>query len=407
VSYVPYRDHADTVQGFVALVVDVTERRELERQLRHSQKMEAVGRLAGGIAHDFNNLLMVITTSVSLARRSLARGGDVKPELDNVDTAATRAATLVRQLLAFSRRDDVRPQLLDLDTTIQQIRTMLARVIGEDVALSVSLQSRATVRADAGHLEQILMNLAVNARDAMPHGGVLSIESSRIELAEGERDLAAGTYARLTVTDTGIGMNSTTRARIFEPFFTTKELDKGSGLGLATVYGIVAQCRGAISVESDLGRGTRFDIFLPIATGDVAEVPVTPSVPTARGARILLVEDDESVRSVLRRALESEDYTVVEAASGADAVALVDRESFDLVITDMIMPQSTGRAVVEQIRVRRPGLPALFVSGYPEQHLAGLRLDSQSIDAYLAKPFRIDDVLATITRLLERARSAT
>ncbi|HEU0036157.1 MAG TPA: PAS domain-containing protein [Kofleriaceae bacterium] len=405
VSYVPHRDPSGAVLGFFALVADVTEHRLLEQQLRHSQKMEAIGRLAGGIAHDFNNLLMVITTSLDLARRGLRRGRDPGPELDDISNAASRAATLTRQLLAFSRRDAPQAQLLDFDISIQQTETMLRRLIGEDITLSVTLHSRgASVRIDPGHLEQVLMNLAVNARDAMPSGGTLSLETSREQLGDGEHDLAAGAYVKLSVEDTGVGMDAATRARIFEPFFTTKELDKGTGLGLATVYGIVAQSHGAIAVDTARGRGTRFDVYLPIVDGaQPQESHSAATRPPLRNGRVLLVEDEQLVRTVVRRALEEAHYVVVEAASGSEALSLVGRSRFDIIVTDMIMPRSTGRQVVERIRARHPNLPALFISGYPEQHMTGIRLDHQSIDAYLAKPFRIEDLLATMTRLLERA----
>ena len=409
VSYVPHRDATGAVQGFFAMIVDVTEQRHLEEQLRQSQKMEAIGRLAGGIAHDFNNLLMVIRTATELARGAVRGGREPTAELDEISTAADRAAALTRQLLAFSRRDLPRRQRLDVDEIVGDTERMLRRVIGEHIELVIDRAAPgATVLADRGQLEQIVINLAVNARDAMPAGGTLTIRTALRSIADRAHGVEPGRYVEIAVADTGAGIPDAIRDRIFEPFFTTKDVDKGTGLGLATVYGIATRNGGAVAVAS-AACGTTFQVLLPASM----EVGDERGDATARprgggGERLLLIEDEPAVRMLVRRALEEDGYAVVEAANGPAALALIERDAAPVgaVITDVIMPRMSGRAVVDEVRRRWPSVPAIFMSGYPEQHMEGLRLDPASGGAaatrFLAKPFTIDELLGTLRQVLDR-----
>jgi PAS domain S-box-containing protein len=402
------RDAAGAPGYLIGQIQDITNRRQLEEQFRHSQKMEAVGRLAGGVAHDFNNLLTVISGYSELALERVTDGKsrpeDVREDLEEIKNAAARATALTQQLLAFSRQQVVRPGRLDLNEIVTEIEKMLDRLIGEDVALVVSLDPTAgPVEADAGQLEQVIFNLAVNGRDAMPTGGTLRIETAAIEL-EASLDsehgrVEPGRYVRLTVTDDGAGMDDETQARVFEPFFTTKEVGKGTGLGLSTVYGILEQSGGHVRIHSSPGSGTSFEIYLPECAVEetLAAAPATAG-PVGGSETILLVEDEASVRDLTRRMLEKSGYRVLSAANGIEALHLctTHAEPIDLLVTDVVMPQMRGVEVARRASGIRPGLRVLFMSGYTDNSIG---VDIAESVSFLQKPFTLAD-------LLEGARSA-
>jgi two-component system, cell cycle sensor histidine kinase and response regulator CckA len=411
-STTPLRDGAGNVVGVLGIGMDLTEQRNLEHQLRQAQKMEAVGQLAGGIAHDFNNLLTVINgyCSVLLAEEGL--GAQVKGCLNEVQKAGDRAAGLTRQLLAFSRKELARPRLLDLNETVANVKMMLRRLIGEDIRLSTRLdRGLGCVCADPGQLEQVLVNLVVNARDAMPAGGELSIETRAVTVGpEGAAvpELAPGRYARLTARDTGCGMDVRTLARAFEPFFTTKEVGKGSGLGLATVYGIVKQSGGHVAATSAVGKGTTFDVYLPIvrgtpAPGHLGDGEEVPSVAVPAGKEtVLLAEDEDGLRALARRVLQAKGYTVLEANNGEEALRLAERSggTIDLLVTDVVMPHTGGRAAAEALTSRYPSVKVLYMSGYTDDEILRngvLRSDH----CFLSKPFSPDELLHKVREVLD------
>jgi two-component system cell cycle sensor histidine kinase/response regulator CckA len=359
---------------------DALERRveETESQLRQSQKMEAIGRLAGGVAHDFNNLLSVIQSSAALAVASLDDRDEVRADLREIELAAERAGRLTRQLLAFGRRQLLEPRVVDLNQVLGASREMLERVIGEDIELRYALASRlGRIKVDLGQLEQVVMNLVVNARDAMPRGGRLTIETANVEFdqeyTEMHREVAPGPHVMLAVSDTGIGMDRPTRERIFEPFFTTKGLGKGTGLGLSTVFGIVKQSGGSIFVYSEPGRGAVFKIYFPLAEElRTASDPRLAAVNAgSRGETVLIAEDDDQVRAVVRRVLTRGGYTVLEARSGTEALALGERHAgaVDLLVTDVVMPGMGGPEVAGALRERHPKLKLLYMSGYTDDSM--------------------------------------
>ena len=398
------------VVGIVVNTHDVTEQERLGAQLRQSQKLEAVGRLAGGVAHDFNNLLTVIAASTRFAREEVPADSPAQTDLAEVDAAAARAAALTRQLLAFGRQQVLRPQVVDLNRVAGDVAGMLRRVIGADVQLVVELSPEpAPVYADAGQLEQVLMNLAVNARDAMPDGGTLEIRTQRVA-ASG--DLASGgspsnAWAALSVRDTGVGMSEATQARVFEPFFTTKPPGQGTGLGLATAYGIVTQSGGHVRVESTLGGGSTFTVLIPEHHDiDASAVPAAPAERREAPGRetILLVEDEPQVRSLTRRMLERGGYTVLEAPHGAAALRIVDEhgDRLALVLTDVVMPEMGARDFLERLRIRRPMLPALLMSGYSAEAVTaqGVLVPGTSL---LSKPFTHAALLASVRATLDAA----
>jgi hypothetical protein len=379
----------------MVLANDVTERRRLEEQFRQTQRMEAVGQLAGGVAHDFNNLLTVITGYCELLFHSLT---DRIPDLRRVQEihrAAARAASLTRQLLVFSRKQVLEPQVLDLDEVVQGMVPMLSRLLGERIHLNIP---RALllghVKADAGQVEQVVMNLAINARDAMPDGGTITIVLADVELDAaprgGDAALRSGPHVMLAVSDTGCGMDAATRVRIFEPFFTTKEVGKGTGLGLATVYGIVQQSDGAIQVESDPGRGATFRIYLPrvepvLAAGKVA---AAPGAAAFGRETVLVVEDEKVVRVLEAEVLAGHGYNVMVAGDAQEALAIEERceGPIALLVTDVVMPGRSGRELVQEFVRRRPGIRVLYVSGYANDAFVGGGL----LDAgtwFLQKPF--------------------
>ena len=391
----PVRDGRGNITHFTATKQDVTERRTLEAQLHQASKMEAVGRLAGGVAHDFNNLLTIINGYSQILQEKLPSDTEASGHLKEISLAGERAAALTRQLLAFSRRQVLAPQVLDLNAVVSNLDKMLRRLIGEDIKLHTHLDpTLGRVKADPGQIEQVLMNLVVNARDAMPTGGNLTLETSNVELdetyASTHPTVKPGPHVMLAVGDTGSGMTPETKARIFEPFFTTKEQSKGTGLGLATVYGIVKQSGGSIWVYSELGQGTVFKIYLPIVSNNlVAKGPANTETDSAAGTEtILVVEDEKGVRSLIRLALMSVGYKVLEVEDGESAVAMC--ANYDgpihLLLTDVVMPQMSGPAVAEKVSAVRPGIKVIYMSGYTDDAVLHHGVLSEDMP-FIQKPF--------------------
>ena len=367
---------------------DVTDHRALEEQYRQAQKLESIGRLAGGVAHDFNNLLTIINAYSEFLLETLQESDPTRANLIEIRKASDRAAALTQQLLAFGRRQVLQPEVLDLNAVVSEAGRMLQRVIGEDVELRMCLEpALKRVRADAGQLSQALLNLAVNARDAMPSGGRLTISTSNAAVPTG-RSVPAGAYAVLTVQDTGVGIRPEDASHIFEPFFTTKQPGKGTGLGLAMVYGIVQQSGGHIAVESEPGRGTRFDIYLPSVEASLPEHAFELTQPAAQlggTETILVVEDQTEVRAATVEILRGYGYHVLSAANGREALAFVD-ESLSMILTDIVMPEMSGRELAQHARAKRPEIRILYMSGYA--HLgAGDGNVPQLDSAYIQKPF--------------------
>ena len=397
--------------GAVAAMIDITERKGLEQQFRHSQKMEAVGRLAGGVAHDFNNLLTIITGYGQMIQRNLEPGSPMRPHVEAVLKSGERAAALTRQLLAFSRRQDFSSRILDLNTVVGNTEKMLHRLIGEDIELLTVLPSGlGLVKGDPGQIEQVIMNLAVNARDAMPNGGNLTLETANVELdeayARGHMPVEPGSYVMLAVTDTGCGMDASTQAHVFEPFFTTKEPGKGTGLGLATVYGIVKQHGGNIWIYSEPAQGTAVKIYLPRVEMGAAKVESHRAAGRElRGSEtILVVEDEPDVRSLVVRLLRSMGYWVLEASRPDEAlmVCLRHKGPVHLLLTDVVMPQMSGRDLLDRLRPLRPDIRVLFTSGYTEEalHRKVLKPDT----AFLQKPFTEEALARKVRDVLDESR---
>ena len=397
-------------ESFEMICEDITERRTLEEQLLHSQKMEAVGRLAGGVAHDFNNLLTVIKGYGDLILNELPEKDPMRSEVDEIRRAAERAASLTHQLLAFSRRQVMAPRVVDLNQVVSNMQKLLKRLLGEDVELLVSLDPRlGKVKADPGQLEQVIMNLAVNARDAMPRGGKLTLETSNRSIDDSyARDLAvvnAGEYAMVAVSDSGIGMDSETASHIFEPFFTTKETGKGTGLGLSTVYGIIKQSGGYIWVYSEPGIGTTFKIYLPIVeAAEADETGVRPAMSMSyRGAEtILLVEDEDGVRALIREVLQRYGYKVLETRNGGEALIECEQHkgSIQLLLTDVVLAQVTGTELAKRLVVLRPDMKVLFVSGYTEEAIIHHGVLEPGT-AFLQKPFTPTVLAKKVREVLE------
>jgi PAS domain S-box-containing protein len=400
----PVRNERNAIRGFICVIRDVTREERLQAELRQSQKMEAIGQLAGGVAHDFNNLLTVIDGYAEILLETTE--GEAHEAAREIDRATERAAALTHQLLTFARQDRQRPRPLVLDAQIGEMQTLLRRLIGGDVLLEVRLgASRSRVHIDPGQIEQVVMNLAINARDAMPRGGTLRLETASIEVGpdvEAHAGLRPGRYVRLSVSDTGEGMDEEVRLRIFEPFYTTKGVGKGTGLGLSTSYAIVSAAGGLITAESALGQGTTFHIFLPQVEGEVDDAEA-PSDRTAaskgRPASILLVEDEPMVRGLTRTFLEAAGHRVSLATDGREALALAERtvEPFDLVMTDVVMPYMSGTELARQLRKRFPGIRVVMISGHAER--AG-QVDPDLPDAFVPKPFRRDELLRAVDEAL-------
>jgi len=398
------------VGGIVINARDITERRRLEEQLRQAQKMEAVGQLAGGVAHDFNNLLTAILGYCHLILDEVPDEDPLRPDLLEIQSAGERAASLTRQLLAFSRRQMLQPQLVDINRLVRQLEKLLRRLISEDVELVTALAADLRpVTVDPASVEQILVNLAVNARDAMPSGGRLTIETSNVELddasAAADSAMAPGSYVMIAVSDTGGGMDAATRARVFEPFFTTKEQGKGSGLGLATVYGMVKQSRGYIWVDSEPGRGATFKTYLPATTQPSGTQSATSEAGDPAGSEtVLLVEDEDAVRALAREVLRRHGYVVLEARHGVDALRVAERhaDEIHLLIADVVMPHMSGRELAERLATVRPAMKILFMSGYADHALVP---DDVTPDAaFLQKPFTPELLARRVRRILDAAR---
>src|SRR6266849_9353084 len=388
-------------------IVDITARRKMEEQLRLSQRMDAIGRLAGGVAHDFNNLLTVILGNSDVALDSLPPGHPAIQKLEMIRKAGLSAADLTRQLLAFGRQQLVQPRVLDLKDTLEKTETLLRRLIGENIELNISLDSSlGAIKADPGQIEQILLNLAVNARDAMPKGGRLSIEARNVEIDESYREqhpaVIPGRYIVLAVTDTGCGMDRETQLRIFDPFFTTKELGKGIGLGLATVYGIVKQGGGYIWVYSEIAQGSVFKVYLPRVEQLAQPGKREGEEEICNGSEtILLAEDSDPLREMAREYLESVGYTVLEAASGKDALQRAKdfAGTIHVLLTDVVIPQMSGPELASQIAVHRPGIKVIFTSGYTDDAIARQGILDSKV-AFVQKPYRPKELARKIREVL-------
>ena len=410
----PIKDVSGRIVGASAIGRDITESKQMEDMFRQAQKMEAVGRLAGGVAHDFNNMLSVIIGYSELLLERADTDGQVRKQCEEIKRAGDRAASLTRQLLAFSRQQVLEPRVLNLNTSVAEIEKMLRRLIGEDIDLRTSLDpTLGLVKADPGQIEQVIMNLAVNARDAMPEGGKLIIETSNTELddeyALHHPPCIVGRYVILAVTDSGVGMSQETKTRIFEPFFTTKELGKGTGLGLSTVYGVVKQSGGYIWVYSEPGQGSVFKLYLPRVDGSEVQIRPAKSAPEllAGTETILLVEDEQSVRALTRNLLEQGGYTVLEADNGAHAVEIAKQHHgpIHLLLTDVVMPGMNGPAVAEMILPIHPEAKALYVSGYSSSFGTQTGLVPAGANLF-QKPFSRAALLRKVRNLLDMQKKS-
>ena len=405
----PTFDEQDNYTGALAMITDVTERRRLEQQLRQSQKMEAVGRLAGGIAHDFNNLLTAIRGHTDLLLGDLPGESPLRADIQEIRRAADRAASLTQQLLAFSRRQMLQPVVLEVDSIMRDLQPLLSRLLPRNVVASVQLNAGGTrVRADRSQIEQVLVNLLVNARDAMPNGGELRITTSAFvmdeDFARANAGALPGSYARIAVRDTGMGMDAQTLSQIFEPFFTTKEIGKGSGLGLSTVYGIVKQSNGFVRATSEVGVGTELEIFLPSVQEplrDQRDAAMQPAHGT--GETILVAEDEAAVRALTCRILRKRGYHVLEAGDGSEAVELANNYegTINLLVTDVIMPNVGGRELSEQLARARPRVKVLFMSGYTDDQLLQRGVLQGGTGNFLEKPFTPDALVSKVREVLD------
>jgi PAS domain S-box-containing protein len=413
----PVRDAGGQVVKFVSVARDVTEEQRLRAQLRHAQKLDAVGKLAGGVAHDFNNLLAVIISYADSTLGSLEDGNPLREDIAEIRRAGLRAAELTRQLLAFSRKQVLNPALVDTNAAVAAVEKMLRRVIGANIeVVTSSAPDLWPIRFDPGQLEQVIVNLAVNARDAMPDGGRLTISTSNASLSPREArdypDGVPGRYVRMSVSDTGVGMTPSILAQLFEPFFTTKEVGKGTGLGLSTVYGIVRQSHGFVAVNSQPGRGTTFQVFLPAEPAAEAGTGGPPS-PTAEGSArpetpsetVLVVEDEQQLRTLLRKRLEDEGYHVLTATDGVDALEVASGHggSIHILVSDIVMPRMGGLQLARPFLTRHPGALVIFMSGYSDEAVSKA-VELGLAAAIIRKPDQISDLPALLRRLLDRSR---
>jgi nitrogen-specific signal transduction histidine kinase/ActR/RegA family two-component response regulator len=405
------------VERLIIVNRDITERKHLEEQFRQSQKMDAIGQLSGGVAHDFNNLLGVIIGYAEVVQEGTADQPELRACVDEILKAADRAASLTRQLLAFSRQQVMDPKVLDLNAVVKDMQKMLQRLIGEDIRLTTELgNSPVRVKADQGQIEQVIMNLAVNARDAMPQGGSLTLATSNFHMDENfirryPYPVLVGDYVLLTVTDSGAGMDATTRARAFEPFFTTKGKGKGTGLGLSTVYGVVKQSGGYIDLCSEPGAGTTFKIYLPQVEGAVAEPEQSGELPASlHGSEtVLLVEDEASLRKLSSHLLQLCGYSVIEAECGAEAIklSLEYQKPIQLLLTDVVMPGMSGRMLADELVKQRPKLKVLYMSGYTGQRVGAHGVLTEG-SLFLPKPFTREALASKVRIALDgRAAAAT
>jgi two-component system cell cycle sensor histidine kinase/response regulator CckA len=390
--------------------IDLTERRNLEEQFRQSQKMDAVGRLAGGIAHDFNNLLTVIRLNTEIIMEGFDPTDPRSEDVKQIRSAAERASALTRQLLAFSRKQILQPRVLDMNSVVGNVEPMLRRLIGEDISIASNSEARGYVVADPGQLEQILVNLVVNARDAMPQGGRITIETRNVDLDDHytseHAPVVPGRYVMLAVGDTGIGMSRDTKEHAFDPFFTTKEAGKGTGLGLATVYGIVKQSGGYVWIYSEPGLGTTLKLYFPEVSA-AAAFTTTEQRPASKESKrgsetILLVEDEDAVRGLASRILEKQGYRVIAAQHGREAMDIASREEghIHLVLTDVVMPGMNGRGLVERLSGIRPRIKSLYMSGYTDDDIIRRGFIEPS-KSFLQKPFTSDALLQTVRKVLD------
>jgi PAS domain S-box-containing protein len=398
------------VVGVMTIARDLTERERLHNELRQAQKMEAVGRLATGIAHDFNNLITVLIGYSDDLLDSTAEGTDAHHCAVSIRRAAERASALTQQLLAFSRRQATVSNTVDLNRIVKHMDDMLRRLIGPEIRLEVSLAAeRPAISGDESQIGQVIMNLAVNARDAMPKGGTLTIETANVELGEAHLDVIPGPHVMLKVSDTGLGMTAEVRDRLFEPFFTTKEAGKGTGLGMSMVHAIVRQCGGHLEVDSTPGQGTTVLVYFP-RLASVAEAPPAPLPPRGKTVRgegvVLLVEDDVAVRRLVVAELSRRGFTIIEAEDGRAALELYrrDMDLIDVVVTDVVMPHLNGADLAKEIEKIRPGQKLLFISGHPER--AGAGLDPTGVANLLMKPFTADTLAARIKELMAGRKEA-
>ncbi|MFH1231162.1 MAG: PAS domain S-box protein [Planctomycetota bacterium] len=406
----PLRDDAGNLIGAVHIMSDITERKKLEEQLFRSQKMEAIGTLAGGVAHDFNNILTVIQGYTEMALMDMAKNDPLFNHMENILQASQRAADLIRQLLIFGRKHHIKFSDLDINRTIIDLLKMLTRLIGENITITTDLASDSWgIKADNSNIEQVIMNLVVNARDAMPKGGEVTIQTENVVIDEDycrtNTEATPGQFVRLSITDNGIGMDKETMKRLFEPFFSTKEIGKGGGLGLSVVYGIVKQHQGWINVYSELAHGTIFTIYLPAVTGQIekkAEKRITTDTPEGNGERILLVEDEAPVRELGITVLEKHNYVVFAAATAQEAKQLYEREKgrFHLIFSDTILPDSNGLELVNQLRVYNPELPVLMCSGYSNEKIHKAILQEKQVP-FLQKPYSVVDMLRVVKETIK------
>ena len=403
------RDESGRHMHYVCQIQDITEHKRLGEQLRQAQKMESIGLLAGGIAHDFNNLLTVINGRSELLITRHKIDDSMREQLELIHTTGERAAALTRQLLAFSRQQVLQSTVLDLNTIVTETSEMLQRILPADIVLQSNLDQKLNpVLADSSQIEQVLLNLVVNARDAMPNGGKLVIETSNVELSESDcrkrDDIKPGHFVMVAVSDTGTGMEAAVAARIFEPFFTTKGIGKGTGLGLSTVYGIVKQSNGHITLQSELGKGTAFKVYLPRVAKTVTPTKSQPKLTaiTTGNETVLLVEDDPGVRELTQDILEMKGYTVLLADNGKTALEFFvkDEKSIQLVITDIVMPEMSGPELVERLQTVRPGLKILLTSGYPDRPLAHSGALGENLN-FIQKPFSAQNLANKVREILD------
>jgi nitrogen-specific signal transduction histidine kinase/ActR/RegA family two-component response regulator len=395
--------------------MDVTDRRQLEEQLLQSQKLEAIGRLAGGVAHDFNNLLTGILGYADFALKSIEEEHPARKDIVEIERAGVRAASLTGQLLSYARRQMIAPKLVSVNDLVVNLEHMLQRLLGEDIVLETRCAGDLwPARIDPGQFEQVIINLAVNGRDAMPNGGRLTIETQNCTLDDSytrqHPELAPGSYVMFAMADTGHGMNQATQARIFEPFFTTKEQGKGTGLGLSVCYGIVKQAGGHLWVYSELGRGTTFKVFLPRSTSDQerSEEREYPEEPSSAGSEtVLVVEDEPLVRNLAVRALTDQGYRVLSAADATDALAtsLAFDGPLHLLVTDVVMPGMNGRELADRLAQDRAGLRVLYISGYADHAVVRHGVLEEGI-AFLSKPFDLKELTRTVREVLDAGRMA-